>query len=123
MKQLFRHVPALTFADSHERRFHFFATQVWPRIREAGPSGLLLFASTYFEFVRLRGFLKQQRASLAVNSEYTDSSNVMRARTRFRTGERAILLYSERAHFYFRPHIKYACLLLPTRPRLASHVC
>lgn len=109
VRQLFRHVPSPTYADSHERRFQFFASQVWPRLKEASPAGLLLFTSTYFELVRLRGFLKQQRASFAVNSEYTGSSSVMRARTHFRTGERSILLYSERAHFYFRPHIKCAC--------------
>ena len=92
----------------HKTRLLVMCLQVWPRIKEAGTSGLLIFAASYFEFVRLRGFLKEQRASLAVNSEYTDSSNVMRARTRFRLGERKILLYTERAHFYFRPNLKCA---------------
>jgi U3 small nucleolar RNA-associated protein 25 len=101
-------VPAASFADSHEQRYATFATRLWPRIKEADPSGLLIFASSYFEFVRLRGFFKQQGASIAVNSEYTDSSNVMRARMRFRKGERKLLLYTERAHFYFRPKLRCA---------------
>ena len=98
----------LTKLCPHRPRLLVMCRQVWPRIKEAGTSGLLIFAASYFEFVRLRGFLKEQRASLAVNSEYTDSSNVMRARTRFRLGERKILLYTERAHFYFRPNLKCA---------------
>lgn len=113
MQQLFRRVPSTTFAESHDERFDFFRRRVWPRIAEAGTSGLLIVAASYFEFVRLRGFLKEQRASLAVNSEYTDGGNVMRARNRFRTGERKVLLYTERAHFYFRPHIKCAALSPP----------
>ena len=108
VKQLFRRVVASSFAESHEQRFQHFVTQIWPRIKEAAAPGMLIFAASYFEFVRLRGFLKEQKASFAVNSEYTDNSNVMRARTRFRKGERRTLLYTERAHFYFRPHIKCA---------------
>jgi hypothetical protein len=108
VQQLMRRVSCTSFADSHEKRFHFFSTSIWPRISEAGVSGLLIFASSYFEFVHLRGFLKQQRTSLAVNCEYTDNSNVMRARSRFRTGDRKVLLYTERAHFYYRPQLKCA---------------
>ena len=107
-KHLFRRVRAPSYADSHEARFQLFATHLWPRLKEADPSGLLIFASSYLEFVRLRNFLKQQGASLAVNCEYTDSSSVMRARARFRSGERKVLLYTERAHFYFRPTLRCA---------------
>jgi hypothetical protein len=108
VKQLFCRVPAASFTDSHEQRFAAFATRTWPRLKEADASGVLVFASSYLEFVRLRAFFKQQHASLAVNSEYTDSSSVMRARMRFRKGERALLLYTERAHFYFRPKLRCA---------------
>ena len=108
VQQLFRRVPCASYAESHDARFEFFTTRVWPRLSEAGMPGLLLVTASYFDFVRLHGFLKEQRASLAVNSEYTDGANVMRARTRFRQGERKVLLYTERAHFYFRPHLKCA---------------
>lgn len=121
-KQLFRRVCAPSYADSHEARFHAFVTHLWPRLKEADPSGLLIFASSYFEFVRLRGFLKQQGASLAVNCEYTDSSNVMRARARFRAGDRKVLLYTERAHFYFRPSLRCGPAPAPRLARAASAV-
>lgn len=81
---------------------------LWPRIADSRAPGVLLFASSYFDFVRLRNFLKSKAASFAVYCEYTDGSNVLRARMRFAGQERRILLYTERAHFYFRPLLKCA---------------
>lgn len=106
VRQLFRKFPATSYADSHERRFEFFTTAVWPRLKEASQPGLAIFASSYLEFVRLRNFLKAQGASLAVYCEYTPATDVARARGRFVRGERKILLYTERAHFYFRPRVR-----------------
>lgn len=79
---------------------------MWPRLREADARGVLLFVASYFDFVRLRNFLKAERASLALYCEYTDGADVRRARGRFFRGERALLLYTERAHFFFRPVIR-----------------
>lgn len=90
----------------HDARFEYFAAEVWPRLREGGASGLLIFASSYFEFVRLRNFLKAEGASLAVYCEYTPAADVMRTRGRFQRGERRVMLFTERAQFYFRPKIR-----------------
>lgn len=81
---------------------------LWPRIADSRAPGVLLFASSYFDFVRVRNFLKSKAASFAVYCEYTDGSNVLRARMRFAGQERRILLYTERAHFYFRPALRCA---------------
>ncbi|KAM3696674.1 hypothetical protein ACJW31_06G056200 [Castanea mollissima] len=48
----------------------------------------MLFISSYFEFVRIRNFLKSQEASFCL------------------LGERKIMLYTERAHFYYRYKIR-----------------
>jgi U3 small nucleolar RNA-associated protein 25 len=106
VRQLFQLVQSEAFTDSVENRFQHFVRRIWPRLREERGSGVLIFASSYFDFVRLRNFLKSQAASFAVYCEYTDGSNVLRARTRFMKEERRILLYTERAHFYFRPTIR-----------------
>jgi Utp25, U3 small nucleolar RNA-associated SSU processome protein 25 len=89
-----------------DRRFQHFVKHLWPRVADARAPGVLLFASSYFDFVRLRNFLKAEGASFAVYCEYTSGPNVLRARMRFAQQERRILLFTERAHFYFRPNLR-----------------
>lgn len=66
----------------------------------------MLFISSYFEFVRIRNFLKSQNASFCLLGEYTKSSDISRARVWFFEGQRKIMLYTERAHFYYRYKIR-----------------
>lgn len=91
-----------------EQRFQHFAKHIWPRIADSRSPGVLLFVSSYYDYVRVRNFLKAQGASFSVNCEYTPGSDVLRARTRFAKQERKVLLYTERAHFYFRPAFRLA---------------
>ncbi|KAG0446993.1 hypothetical protein HPP92_028565 [Vanilla planifolia] len=68
--------------------------------------GTMIFTSSYFEFVRIRNFLKSQNASFCLLSEYTKQSDVSRSRLWFFEGRRKIMLYTERAHFYHRYKIR-----------------
>lgn len=66
----------------------------------------MLCISSYFEFVRLRNFLKSQEASFCLLGEYTKQSDISRGRVWFFQGQRKIMLYTERAHFYHRYKIR-----------------
>ena len=101
--QAFTRVVAKSAAEAADARFAHFKARVWPRLRESR-GGELLFVPSYFDFVRLRNFLKAADASFVANSEYADASEVGRARADFSAGEARIMLYSERAHF-FRRHV------------------
>eukprot|EP00892_Ulva_mutabilis_P002219 jgi/Ulvmu1/11999/UM083_0011.1 len=103
---LFEKIPAESPQHAAEQRFHHFAKHVWTRVADARSPGVLLFVSSYFDFVRVRNFLKAQGASFSVYCEYTAGSDVLRARSRFAKQERKVLLYTERAHFYFRPTLR-----------------
>ncbi|CAI5523409.1 unnamed protein product, partial [Closterium sp. Naga37s-1] len=70
------------------------------------PGGVLVYTQSYFEFVRLRNFFKQENLSFCLLSEYTDERNVHRARAWFFQNRRRIMLYSERSHFYHRYRIR-----------------
>ncbi|KAJ2339779.1 rRNA-binding ribosome biosynthesis protein utp25, partial [Coemansia sp. RSA 2618] len=66
----------------------------------------VLFASSYFDFVRIRNHCKEKGYVFAAISEYSTKSEAMRARMKFYDGELQFILYSERAHFYHRYPIK-----------------
>ena len=68
--------------------------------------GVLIFARSYFDFLRLRRKLDEENADFAALSEYTERSDADRIRSHFASGKTRILLYSERAHFYHRYKIR-----------------
>ena len=94
--------------DADDIRFKYFTKKVLPRIRENPEPGVVIFVSSYFDFVRVRNLLVAEDVSFAVNSEYTEPREAARARTLFADGRKRVLLLSERAHFYFRRRIKGA---------------
>ncbi|PIA25202.1 hypothetical protein AQUCO_12300030v1 [Aquilegia coerulea] len=83
-----------------------FINVVFPKIKDSVQGGTMIFISSYFEFVRVRNFLKSQNSSFCLLGEYTKQSDISRARVWFFEGMRKIMLYSERAHFYHRYKIR-----------------
>ena len=51
--------------------------QVFPRIKDLDQGGTMLFTNSYFEFIRLRNFLKSQNASFCLLGEYGSISIIM----------------------------------------------
>ncbi|CAN6170626.1 unnamed protein product, partial [Urochloa humidicola] len=68
--------------------------------------GLLLFVSSYFEYIRISNFLKSKEASFCRIGEATSQQDISRSRLWFFEGKKKILLYSERSHFYHRYKIR-----------------
>ncbi|WIA34691.1 hypothetical protein OEZ86_013004 [Tetradesmus obliquus] len=106
VRQLFERFAAPSSAAAADARFEFFKASLWPRLAEAGGGGLLLVVPSYFDFVRLRNFLKAQEAEFAVLSEYCSFAAVTRARALFFQRRVRLMLYTERAHFYHRYRIR-----------------
>ena len=57
---------------------------------------------SYFDFIRLRNHMTKHEVDFLQLSEYTKTSNVSRARTKFYHGQTHFLLYTERMHFFRR---------------------
>ncbi|KAF7710780.1 U3 small nucleolar RNA-associated protein 25 homolog [Silurus meridionalis] len=124
------HVFQMFHSDSfmdQDDRFQFFVDKVLPQYRDSVMSHTLIYVPSYFDFVRVRNFLRKEDMSYAVISEYTPKSDVSRARHYFSKGEKQFLLFSERFHFYKRYTIRgiqnvifYA---LPTYAHFYSEVC
>ncbi|KAG2500344.1 hypothetical protein HYH03_001919 [Edaphochlamys debaryana] len=107
VRQLFERFPADSPAAAGDARFAFFMKAVWPRIKDSVARGLLIFVPSYFDFVRLRNALGTEDAvDFAAVSEYSSNAEVTRCRARFFHGQRRVMLYTERAHFYHRYRIR-----------------
>lgn len=105
--QTFTRVPASSAAEAADERFEHFKQSVWPRLSSgARRGGDLLFVPSYFDFVRVRNFLKAENASFAPNGEYADPQEVGQYRSQFYDGRVKVMLYSERAHYYRRHRIR-----------------
>jgi len=112
-RQFFEPLPALpspssaTQTTDADSRFEHFKTKLWPRVREAARGGgQLIYIPSYFDFVRVRNFLRAESASFVGLCEYNERSDMARARAYFADGRRRVLLYTERAQFYNRHRIR-----------------
>ncbi|CAK9170662.1 unnamed protein product [Ilex paraguariensis] len=106
VRQVYERFDAESIVDADNARFEYFTKKVFPKIKDSIQGGIMLFISSYFEFVRVRNFLKSQDASFCLLGEYTKQSDISRGRVWFFQGRRKIMLYTERAHFYHRYKIR-----------------
>ncbi|XP_050372122.1 protein NUCLEOLAR FACTOR 1 [Argentina anserina] len=106
VRQIFQRFEGDEIMNIDDARFEHFATKVFPKIKNSVEGGIMIFISSYFEYVRVRNFLKSQNASFCLLHEYSDQKDISRARVWFFEGKRKIMLYTERSHFYHRYKIR-----------------
>ncbi|PSS14557.1 Digestive organ expansion factor like [Actinidia chinensis var. chinensis] len=106
VRQIYERFDTESIIDVDDARLEYFSKKVFPKIKDSIQGGVMIFISSYFEFVRVRNFLKSQDASFCLLGEYTKQSDISRARVWFFQGRRKIMLYTERAHFYHRYKIR-----------------
>ncbi|XP_033498688.1 U3 small nucleolar RNA-associated protein 25 homolog [Epinephelus lanceolatus] len=124
------HVFQMFTSDSfmdHDTRFQFFVDKVLPQYRDSVMSHTLIYIPSYFDYVRLRNYMKKEETNFASICEYSSRSEVSRARHFFQKGDKQFLLFTERFHFYKRYTIKGIQNLifygLPSFPHFYSEVC
>ncbi|XP_035530602.1 digestive organ expansion factor [Morone saxatilis] len=124
------HVFQMFSSDSfmdHDARFQFFVDKVLPQYRDSVMSHTLIYIPSYFDYVRLRNYMKKEEINFASICEYSSKSEVSRARHFFQKGDKQFLLFTERFHFYKRYTIKGIQNLifygLPSYPHFYSEVC
>nr|XP_020477636.1 digestive organ expansion factor homolog [Monopterus albus] len=124
------HVFQMFTSDSfmdHDARFQFFVDKVLPQYRDSVMSHTLIYIPSYFNYIRLRNYMKKEELSFASICEYSSKAEVSRARHFFQKGEKHFLLFTERFHFYKRYTIKGIQSLifygLPSFPHFYSEIC
>jgi U3 small nucleolar RNA-associated protein 25 len=66
----------------------------------------LIFIPSYFDFTRIRNYLDSQDIEFGILNEYSTVSDSSHDRDYFKQGIHHFLLYTERAHFFRRYHLK-----------------
>lgn len=107
----FLRLNASTPALDVEVRFSNFTSTILPSLLTSKQeNGVLIFMSSYLDFVRVRNHFSASTATTSLSfgaiSEYTSVRDVARTRSHFRTGRQSVLLYSERAHHFRRYKLK-----------------
>ncbi|XP_021440742.2 digestive organ expansion factor [Oncorhynchus mykiss] len=126
LPHVFQMINSNSFMDQ-DARFQFFVDKVLPQYRDSVMSHTLIYVPSYFDYVRLRNYMKKEEINFASICEYSTKSEVSRARHFFQKGDKQFILFTERFHFYKRYTIKGIKNLifygLPSYPHFYSEVC
>nr|GEX81776.1 U3 small nucleolar RNA-associated protein 25 isoform X1 [Tanacetum cinerariifolium] len=106
VRQIFDRIDTESIVDADDARLDYFKNKVYAKIKDSVQGGIMIFISSYFEFVRVRNFLKSEDAFMRLLGEYTKNKYISSARNWFFQGKRKIMLYADGAHFYHRYKIR-----------------
>ncbi|VBB28266.1 unnamed protein product [Acanthocheilonema viteae] len=88
--------------NQSDLRFKFFKEKILPKCELS----TTIFIPSYFDFVRIRNYLKNENESFVQLHEYAKEGKVAKARALFYKKEKKLMLITERFHFYRRYNIK-----------------
>uniref|UniRef100_A0A0K8SP75 U3 small nucleolar RNA-associated protein 25 homolog n=1 Tax=Lygus hesperus TaxID=30085 RepID=A0A0K8SP75_LYGHE len=125
--QVFHHVKSATVTQAVDDRFETFISDVLPQYKDPSMKHTLIYVPSYFDFVRLRNYLKKQEFKFVHVCEYTEEKKIIRARNKIFHGETQLLLYTERFHFYRRLKLRGIQNIIfyqpPAFPNFYSELC
>lgn len=106
VQQIFHRIEVKSLESSFDARFEYFTNTILPQFKVAMMAHCMIYVPSYFDYVRIRNYLKKEDINFTQICEYTKDNKISRARTLFYHGGAHFLLYSERAHFFRRMRIK-----------------
>ncbi|PSN68641.1 DUF1253-domain-containing protein [Corynespora cassiicola Philippines] len=131
IKQTFSRFDSPSWLSDPDARFKYFNTALIAQINRLpkppqGGVGVLVFIPSYLDFVRVRNSLVDSDLAYASISEYTDATDVRKARSHFMSGRHSVLLYTGRAHHFHRYNIRGVRRVIfygvPENPRFYDEV-
>ncbi|GAB5589241.1 rRNA-binding ribosome biosynthesis protein utp25 [Umbelopsis nana] len=128
VQQTFVRLEAQSLATADDLRFKHFVEKTLPTLQRSSitQSHTLIFIPSYFDFVRLRNYLEDNKYSYAHICEYTPTPQVSKARSDFFHGRVSFVLYTERFHFFRRYNIRGAHHVvfygLPDHPQFYTEI-
>lgn len=106
-KQFFLHVPCTSLAEQNEQLFQVFESRYWKPLG-ISLDRLLIVANSYFNFLRLRRFFRDEGTNFCSAFEYSKNQDLSFARQQFVKGNKRLLLVTERFLWYRRYKLKGA---------------
>eukprot|EP01132_Coremiostelium_polycephalum_P000477 gene477-603_t len=107
VKQTFQRLPDDPNLDHSELKKQYLIDNILPKFSKLNDaSGVLIFIPSYYEYISLRNYFKKEAKSHVLCSEYTKPSAINRARSKFQSGDKTFMLFTERFHFFNRHNIK-----------------
>ncbi|KAK3581418.1 hypothetical protein CHS0354_016280 [Potamilus streckersoni] len=106
LPQVFHRIESSNYVQMPEDRFKFFVKKILPTYKDPLMAQTLIFVPSYFDFVRLRNYFTREEMDFVQINEYSKDKNISRARNLFFHGKVALMLYTERCHFYRRFRIR-----------------
>ena len=95
---------APTLTEDPDCRLERFSTALFPKLQKY--HHVCIFIPSYFDFLRLCKFFKEQEVEYVSISEYSDQAETTKARAKFFNGHARFLLVTERFHFYYRLRLR-----------------
>jgi U3 small nucleolar RNA-associated protein 25 len=109
IKQTFSRFDASSIVEDPDARFTYFTTAIIPTLtrRVKDTSSTIIFVPSYLDFVRMRNYFKSStELTFGLISEHESKPDVSRARSHFLNGRFSVVLYTERAHHFYRYKLK-----------------
>ena len=106
VRQVFQRIPCSSLLNQGTEKLGYFEKHILPELRQRKHS--LVYIPSYFDFVAVRNLLLKREVEFVSVTEYARTSEVSRGRARFLQGRKAIMLYTGRAHFFYRHTIRGA---------------
>lgn len=100
--------PVSSFEHADDARYQLFIKTLWQGIYQNSTGYTVVLVPSYFDFVRLKTYLKEKNAQVAMISEYTDKKECHRQRTMYEMKEKPVLLITERALVFQKIRVRFA---------------
>ena len=104
--QVFHRIECDSLQELSDARFKYFTEEIYPKFSDDMHKHTLIFIPSYFDYVRVRNYLRHLRVDFGQICEYTKKHNILRSRSAFFHGQRRHLLYTERYHYHHRSRIR-----------------
>jgi len=104
VQQTYHRIATKSIKQADDDRFNFFIYKVLPNIQKSVILQMhtAIYVPSYFDFIRIRNYMDENDYSYHILSEYTDPSDISRARSDFYHGKVRYILMTERFQYFRR---------------------